>query len=115
LQTYLGLGRVTVVTDASFAREVEASTLPVVLDCWAVWCSPCRMIASVLEELAVDFAWRVKFAKLNTDENPAVSARYNLSSIPTLLLFRDGQYIGRIVGAQPKTAIVAELRRFGFV
>jgi thioredoxin 2 len=111
----LGLGRVAVVTDANYAREVEASALPVVLDCWAPWCGPCRMVAPVLEELAGDLAWRVKFAKLNTDENPATAARFSISSIPTLLLFRDGQPAGRIVGAQPKPAILAELRRVEFV
>jgi thioredoxin 2 len=111
----MGLGHVAVVTDASYAREVEASALPVVLDCWAPWCGPCRMVAPVLEALAADMPWQVKFAKLNTDENPATSARFSISSIPTLLLVRDGQLAGRIVGAQPKPAIVAELQRVGFV
>jgi thioredoxin 2 len=111
----LGLGRVAVVTDATFELEVEKSSLPVVLDCWAPWCGPCRMVAPILEEIAGDHAWRVKVAKLDTDQNPGTAARFSISSIPTLLLFRDGQLAGRVVGAQPKTAILSELRRIGFL
>jgi thioredoxin 2 len=111
----LNLATVAVVTDATYAREVEGSSLPVVVDCWAPWCGPCRMVAPVLEDLASELAGRVKFVKLNTDENPATSARFSISSIPTLLLVRDGQLAGRVVGAQPKQPILAELRRVGFV
>jgi thioredoxin 2 len=111
----IDLGAVVVVTDATFAREVEASSLPVVVDCWAPWCGPCRMVAPVLDELARELAGRVKIAKVNTDENPATAARFSISSIPTLLLVRNGQLAGRIIGAQPKSAILAELRRASFV
>ena len=110
----LALGRVVEVTDATYAREVDASSLPVVLDCWAPWCGPCRMVAPVLEELAAKLAGRVKFAKLNVDDNRATAGRYNISSIPTLLLLRGGQLAGRVVGAQPAPAIMAELKRVGF-
>jgi thioredoxin 2 len=111
----LGLGHVAEVTDASFGREVTDSSLPVLVDCWAPWCAPCRAVAPVLEDLAAQLAGRVKFTKLNTDENPDVATRYSISSIPTMLLVRNGEVLGRIVGAQPGHAILGELRRVGFV
>ena len=111
----LGLGSVAEVSDATYRQEVDASSLPVVLDCWAPWCGPCRVVAPVLDDLASKLAGRVKFAKLNIDENPATVGRYKISSIPTLLLLRGGQLAGRVVGAQPGPAILAELRRVGFV
>jgi len=91
-----------VVTDATFQREVLESDLPVLVDLWAAWCAPCRMIAPVVEKMAKDYAGRMKGAKLNVDENPAVSMRYQVQSIPTLLVFRGGRVIERIVGAAPE-------------
>lgn len=111
----LGVGRVVEVTDASYRTEVEASALPVLLDCWAPWCGPCRIVAPVLESLAPRLAGRVKIAKLNVDENPSTAARFNVSSIPTMLLVKEGRVSGRIVGAHPEAAILAELERAGFV
>jgi thioredoxin 2 len=99
------------VTDATFAAEVERSPLPVLLDMWAPWCGPCRMIAPVLEELAKEMAGRVRVAKLNVDENPATATRFNVMSIPTLLVLKGGREMERIVGVQPKTEIVRRLER----
>lgn len=98
------------VTDASFEREVlGGGSLPVLLDCWAEWCGPCRMIAPALEELAAESQGRYVIAKLNVDENPQTSAQFGVRSIPTLLIFKHGQLVERIVGAQPKHAIAARL------
>ncbi len=95
------------VTDDSFSADVERSPLPVLVDAWAAWCMPCRAIAPVIEELAAEMAGRVRVTKLNVDENPATASRFNLRSIPTLLIFKGGQEVDRIVGVQPK----AEIRR----
>ena len=99
------------VTDATFAAEVERSPLPVLLDMWAPWCGPCRMVGPVVEELAKEMAGRVRVAKLNVDENPATAARFHVQSIPTLLVLKDGREIERIVGAQSKAAIVQRLQK----
>ena len=98
------------VTDASFAREVlGAGARPVLLDCWAEWCGPCRMIAPALDQLAAESQGRYTIAKLNVDENPRTSAEFGVRSIPTLLIFKHGQLVERIVGAHPKQSIAARL------
>ncbi len=98
-----------VVTDTNFAEEVERSPLPVLLDMWAPWCGPCRMIAPTIEQLASELAGRMKVAKLNTDENPMTGSRFNVRSIPTLLVLKDGKEIDRLVGALPKQEILRRL------
>ena len=98
------------VTDANFAEEVERSPLPVLLDMWAPWCGPCRMIAPTIEQLASELAGRVKVAKLNTDENPMTGSRFNVRSIPTLLVLKGGKEIDRLVGALPKQEILRKLQ-----
>jgi thioredoxin 2 len=103
--------RPVTVTDATFSAEVEHSPLPVVLDLWAAWCGPCRILAPVIDELASDMAGRVRFAKLNVDENPATAARFNVRSLPTLLVLKAGKEIDRLVGVQPKSEIARRLGR----
>ena len=93
------------VTDATFDDEVRKSDVPVVVDFWAEWCGPCRMIGPALEELSEQYGGRVKVAKVNVDENPDVAARLGVRGIPSLFLFKDGQVVSNKVGAAPKAAL----------
>ncbi|MGD9726188.1 MAG: thioredoxin TrxC [Nitrospiraceae bacterium] len=99
------------VTDANFASMVERSPLPVLVDMWAEWCGPCRMVGPVIDELAGTMAGRVRVAKLNVDENPATASRFGVRSIPMLLVFKEGREVDRIVGAQPKPEIIRRLEQ----
>jgi thioredoxin 2 len=99
------------ITDQTFEREVLQTTgRPVLVDCWAPWCGPCRMIAPVLDQLAAESNGSYRIAKLNVDENPQISSRFQIASIPTMLIFKDGKLIDRLIGAQPKQTIAERLR-----
>jgi thioredoxin 1 len=100
-----GKGQPVVLTDANFDQVVRSSPVPVMVDFWAVWCGPCRMVAPVVEQLAHDYAGRALIGKLNVDENPAIASRYGIMSIPTLLIFRGGKVVDQIVGALPAPAL----------
>lgn len=96
-------------TDANFETEVNNSTLPVLVDFWAPWCGPCRMLAPVLEQIAQRFAGKVVVGKVNVDENPGVTGKFGIQSIPTLIFFKTGKEIERLIGAMPEPALSAKV------
>ena len=97
------------VTDASFETEVLKSSVPVLVDFWAAWCGPCKMIAPTVDQLASEYAGKLKVMKLDVDANMEISTRYSVLNIPTLLLFKDGQVVEKMVGALPKPAMLAKI------
>jgi thioredoxin 1 len=97
------------ITDDNFETEVLQSSEPVLIDFWAVWCGPCRMIAPIVEEMSGEYAGKAKIAKLDVDANPNVAMKYGIRSIPTILIFKDGKVVEQIVGAVPKQKLVNAL------
>ncbi len=100
------------VTDSSFTEQVLESDVPVLVDFWAPWCGPCRMVAPVVDEIAEQYEGKVKVVKLNTDENPQVASQYGIRSIPTLMIFKGGQRVDMVVGAVPKTTLANTLEKY---
>ncbi|MFC1718752.1 thioredoxin [Candidatus Poribacteria bacterium] len=100
-----------IVTDETFEDEVEKSSLPVLLDCWAPWCGPCKMLAPTIEQLAEDLDGTVKVAKLNVDDSPKTAQKFGIMSIPTLLIVKDGEVVDKMVGVQPKATIEEHLAK----
>jgi thioredoxin 1 len=98
--------KVVHLTADNFEEEVENSSLPVLVDFWAVWCGPCKMIAPIIDQLADEFDGKVKIAKLNVDENRELAMRFKVMSIPTLMLFKNGEVVNQLVGARPKAELV---------
>lgn len=100
------------VTDSTFKQEVLESESPVLVDFWAPWCGPCRMVAPVVEEISEQYDGQVKVVKVNTDENPSVASQYGIRSIPTLMIFKGGQRVDMVVGAVPKTTLANTLEKY---
>ncbi|HKS07022.1 MAG TPA: thioredoxin [Gemmatimonadaceae bacterium] len=105
------MGKPIAVTDADFASAVEQTQGLTVVDFWATWCGPCRMIAPILEQLVDEYAGKAHIAKLDVDANPRAAARYGVRSIPTLLFFKDGKLVDQVIGAVPKAAIEAKMQQ----
>jgi thioredoxin 1 len=110
-QEELALSKPVEVTDTTFKETIQNHPL-VVVDCWAPWCDPCRIIAPVIEEMARDYAGRILFGKLNVDENREVATQYQIMGIPTLLVFKEGKLVDRIVGAMPRQVLEPKITRY---
>ena len=106
-----GYDQPLVITDETFQRDVLGAPGLVLLDCWAPWCGPCRMVGPIMDQLARESNGRYRIAKLNVDENPRTAAQFQIQSIPTMLLFKNGQLIDRLIGAQPKQSIAERLAK----
>jgi thioredoxin len=105
-----GNGKPIVLTDASFDKELSAAgDKPILVDAWAPWCGPCRIVGPIMDQLAAEAGGRYRIGKLNVDENPQVAARFQIASIPTMLIFKNGKLVDRLIGAQPRNAIASRL------
>ena len=100
------------VTDDSFAADVLGSDKPVMVDFWAEWCGPCRAVSPILDQIATEHADKIEIVKLNVDENPATAMEFNITSIPTMKVFKGGEVVKTVIGAKPKPALEAELAEF---
>ena len=105
------MGKYVEVTDANFEEEVLKSEIPVLVDYWAVWCAPCRMIAPLVEEIAEEKEGTVKVVKMDVDSNPATATKFGIRSIPTLMIFKNGEVVDQIIGAVPKSMIEDKLKK----
>ncbi len=106
------MGNIAELSDATFSEEIQASDEPILVDFWAEWCTPCKMVAPILQEIAAEQAGKIRIAKLNVDDNPETARRFEVMSIPTLILFQNGQPQKRLVGAKGKGQLLEELSSF---
>ena len=103
---------VSILTDATFDEQIGSSTVPVVVDFWAEWCGPCKMVAPILDEIAQEQGGKLAIAKLNVDDNPDIARRFSVMSIPTMIVFKDGQEAARVIGAKGKSQLLDDFKPF---
>lgn len=108
----LNMSSVSQVTDSTFKQEVLESEMPVLVDFWAPWCGPCKIVAPIIDEVAVQYNGKLKVVKINTDESPGIASQYSIRSIPTLMIFKEGQQVDTVVGAVPKTTLDKTLENY---